>query len=88
MFNIGNTISVVNFQEKSKWVSGVLEEQIGPLTFWVQLEDGHLWKKQMDHIHINIPAKPVMTGLEKSSQPLRSQRQNFRDHTASCTLQR
>ena len=40
MFHIGDTISVVNFQGRPKWLAGVLEEQLGPLTFKVRLEDG------------------------------------------------
>ena len=42
MFHIGNTISVVNFQGRPKWLAGVLEEQLGPLTFRVLLEDDRL----------------------------------------------
>ena len=40
MFHIGDTVSVVNFQGRPKWLAGVLEEQLGPMTFRVRLEDG------------------------------------------------
>ena len=38
MFHIEDTLSVVNFQGRSKWLAGVLEEQLGPLTFRVRLK--------------------------------------------------
>ena len=31
MFHIGDTVSVVNFQGRPKWLAGVLEEQLGSL---------------------------------------------------------
>ena len=41
MFHIGDAVSVVNFQGRPKWLSGILEKQTGPETFQVRLEDGH-----------------------------------------------
>lgn len=49
MLHVGDTVNV-NFQGKSKWMSGVLEEQLGSLTFLVQLEDDQVWKKHVYHI--------------------------------------
>ena len=45
MFHIGDAVSVVNFQGRPKWLSGILEEQIGSLTFRVRLEDNPPMKK-------------------------------------------
>ena len=73
MFHIGDTVSVVNFQGRLKWLAGVLEEQLGPLTFRVRLDDGQLWKRHIDHIRENIPTEPVVRGSEVSRQPLGSQ---------------
>ena len=72
MFHIGDTISVVNFQGR---LAGVLEEQLGPLTLRVWLEDGRLWKRHVDHISANIPTEPVVRGSEESRQPLGSREQ-------------
>ena len=66
MFHIGDTVSVVNFQGRPKWLGRVLEEQFGPLTFRVRLEDGRLWKRHVDHILVNIPTEPVVRGSEES----------------------
>ena len=64
MFHVGDTVSVVNFQGRPKWLARVLEEQLGRLTFRVRLEDGRLWKRHVDHIRVNIPTEPVMRGSE------------------------
>ena len=72
MFHIGDTVSVVNFQGRPKWLARVLEEQLGPLTFRVRLEDGRLWKRHVDHIRVNIPTEPVVRGSGVFRQPLGS----------------
>ena len=72
MFHIGNVINIVNFQGKPKWLSGILEEQIGPQTFQMWLEDCHSWKRHVDHIFMNITTEPIVGGSEESNQPLRS----------------
>ena len=72
MFHIGDTVSVVSFQGRPKWLARVLEEQLGPLTFRVRLEDGRLWKRHVDHIRVNIPTEPVVRGSEVFRQPLGS----------------
>ena len=83
MFHVGDTVSVVNFQGRPKWLAGVLEEQLGPLTFWVRLEDDRLWKRHVDHIRVNIPTEPVVRGSEKSRQPLGSREQTVTRHSTS-----
>ena len=37
----------------------------------------------MDHILKNIPTEPVVRGSEESSQPLKSRRQMFKEHSTS-----
>ena len=83
MFHIGDTISVVNFQGRPKWLGGDLQEQLGPLTFRVWLEDGRLWKGHVDHIRGNIPTEPVVRGSEESRQPLGSREQTVTRHSTS-----
>ena len=78
MFHIGDTVCVVNFQGRPKWLAGVLEEQLGPLTFRMRLEDGRLWKRHVDHIRVNIPTESVVRGSEVSRQPLGSREQSYK----------
>ena len=75
--------SVVNFQGRPKLLAEVLEEQLGPLTFRVRLEDGRLWKRHVDHIRVNIPAEPVVRGSEVSRQPLGTREQTVTRHSTS-----
>ena len=82
-FHIGDTVSVVNYQGRPKWLAGVLEEQLGPLTFRARLEDGRLWKRHVNHIRVNIPTEPVVRGSEVSRQPLGSREQTVTRHSTS-----
>ena len=72
IFHIVDTVRVVNFQGRPKWLAGVLEEQLSPLTFRVRLDNGRLWKKHVDLIRVNIPTEPVVRGSGVSRQPLGS----------------
>ena len=82
MFHIGDTVSVVNFQGRPKWLARVLE-QLGPLTFRLLFEECRLWKRHIDHIRVNIPTEPVVRGSEVSRQPLGSREQTVTRHSTS-----
>ena len=55
MFYAGDAVWVINFAGTPKWVSGVLEDKLGPVTFTVRLPDGRIWRRHMDHIRACIP---------------------------------
>ena len=87
MFHIGDTVSVVNFQGRPKWLAGVFEEQLSSLTFRVQLEDGRLWKRHSDLIRVNIPTESVVRGSDEFRQPLGSREQTvIRQSTSVAQL--
>ncbi|XP_013385929.1 uncharacterized protein K02A2.6-like [Lingula anatina] len=54
-FYPGDTVWAVNFQGKPKWLPGVLQERLGPLTFTVRLQDGRLWRRHQDHLKARSP---------------------------------
>lgn len=54
-FYLADAVNVMNFQGKPNWMSGVLEEQLAPVTFLVRLEDGRVGKRHVDHICVNTP---------------------------------
>ena len=83
IFHIGDTSSMGNFQGRPKWLPRVLEEQLRPLTFRMQLEDGRLWKRHVNHIRVNIPTKPVVRGSEESRKPLGSREETVTRHSTS-----
>jgi len=33
-----------------RWLPGVIEEKLGPVTFTVRLADGRIWRRHQDHI--------------------------------------
>ena len=39
-----------NFLAGSAWVPGVIMQQLGPLTYLVEVEGGTMWKHHMDHV--------------------------------------
>ena len=45
----------MNFQGKPKWIATVVENQLGPLTFFVRLKDGRTWKRHQDHLRERRP---------------------------------
>ena len=51
----GDAVWVLNFAATPKWLSAVLEERLGPLTFSVRLSDGRVWKRHVDHIRSRVP---------------------------------
>ena len=54
-FYTGDSVWEVNFQGSPKWMKGVLEQQLGPVSFGVRLPDGRLWRRHQDHIRVRRP---------------------------------
>ena len=40
---------------KAQWIATVVENQLGPLTFVVRLNDGRTWKRHRDHLRERRP---------------------------------
>ena len=49
-FTMGQSVIAKNFGSGSVWIPGVIVEQIGPLTYVINISDGRLWKHHVDHI--------------------------------------
>jgi len=39
-----------DFRGSTKWVLGAVVQNVGPLTYMIQLDDKSLWKWHVDHI--------------------------------------
>ena len=50
IFHPGDPVSALNFNGSPKWLPGVLQERLGPVTFTVGLQDGRVWKRHQDHL--------------------------------------
>ena len=49
-FQLDQRVSIRNFSDNRKWVTGVVQSRIGPLTYLVKLQDGRLCKRHVDQI--------------------------------------
>ena len=55
-FQSGNDVLFRNFGAKYlKWISGVIQNQTGPLSYSVILADGHCVCRHVDHIISRVP---------------------------------
>ena len=48
--SIGYSVMVRNFSAGPDWVPGVVAQRLGPLTYLIDILDGRLWKRYVDHI--------------------------------------
>ena len=50
-FFVGQRVMVRNLRPGPRWVPGTLIERKGPLTYLVQVSEGRIWKRHVDHLH-------------------------------------
>ena len=41
---------VRNFRDGPRWMKGIIAECVGPVSYRVQMSDGALWRRHVDHI--------------------------------------
>lgn len=68
-FHVGDPVYAMNFTGTPKWLPGILEDTLGPLTFTVRLPDGRVWKRHADHIKARPPAEEGHTSADTVSDP-------------------
>ena len=62
MFYAGDTVWAMNFAAAApKWLPGVLQQCLGPVTFTVGLTDGRVWRRHIDHLRARLPEENVTT---------------------------
>ena len=65
---IGQNVMAKNFRNGPKWLPGVIVEQLGTLTFLVQLDNDMFWKHHVDQLRC-LDDKPIdVTVLESTPQ--------------------
>ena len=50
----GDAVLAFNLIEKRKRIPGVLQEQLGPISYRVLLGDGRIWKRHVDHLRSRL----------------------------------
>ncbi len=49
---VGQQVMARNLRPGAPWIAGVVIERLGPLTYLVQVDNGQLWKRHLDHLRI------------------------------------
>ena len=57
-FTMGQTVWVRNFRDGLCWISGMVADRLGPLTYLIQLPDGTLWHRHVDHVRHGSQTDP------------------------------
>ena len=89
-FLAGQLVMAREFRSQDKWLPGVIQSQSGPVSYDVELENGKIVKRHIDHLQDrSVPTKPstpVDSQPEDSTQGFES----FNDSpsvTSSSTLE-
>ena len=72
--SIGSAVKARNFGSNVKWHYGVIIACVAPLTYLVQLQDGRIWKRHVDHIVVTVDDQ-----LEKPSISVHQDPQTVND---------
>ena len=71
LFEIGQSVLVQNLRDGPKWLSGVIVEQTGPVSYRVQVSD-QIWRRHadqlLDHTRVVAEEQPAIQGREEGSQ--------------------
>ena len=64
VFQVGQTVMARNFRAGEDWIPGVVMQQLGPLTYLVNVSDGRVWKR-----HVNFLKEFRGLGTERVQEP-------------------
>ena len=84
-FSPGQPVWARDFRGSSKWISGVIVQKVGPLTYMIQLDDKSLWKRHADHIQKRVATLPN-TSTSTSTDSSQSSDSPFIPFTTSTEL--
>ena len=62
-FKTGDTVWARDFRGSTKWVSGIIIQSIGPVSYMIQLQDGQVWKRHVDHVRQRVDNQDISTRL-------------------------
>ena len=88
-FVTGQSVMVKNFRMGPTWLSGVIVQQLGPLTYLVEISAGKFWKRHVDHVK-DYPSKglssvPVSDQNEDDEFSAPLVRTSREEHTPTST---
>jgi len=62
--HVGMTVYVYNNNGYPDWLPGIIEKQTGPVSHLVKLNDGHTWRRHVDHIRIRTVKETLITDTD------------------------
>ena len=62
-FVMGQSVMVKNFRTGPTWIPGTIVQQLGPLTYMIEVSAGKFWKRHVDHVK-DYPSKGLSSVLE------------------------
>ena len=75
-FSAGQLVMARDFRSQDKWLPGVIQSQSGPVSYDVELENGKIVKRHVDHLRKRSvsakPSTPVDSQPEDSTQGFES----------------
>lgn len=59
-YQVGDLVNIKNFSVGPKWLPGVVVQITGPLSYMIQLPDGRMLRRHVDHVlpHVSDPEVP------------------------------
>ena len=68
--HVGQSVWAKNFRGGPTWVPARVSDQVGPLSFLVQLSDGGLWRRHIDHLRAGCdqPSEGVTPQLTEETE--------------------
>ena len=68
-FAVGQPVWVRNFRDGPHWTCGVVTNRLGPLTYLIQLPNGMLWHRHVNHLREGSCSDPS-TPMESNDPPV------------------
>jgi hypothetical protein len=68
--NIGDTVTARNYRAGPKWLSAVVVECKGLLSYVVQLESGMLWRRHIDQLQVSGDCTADVNTPKATQEPL------------------
>ena len=82
-FKAGDTVWIRDFRGTDKWKSGVIVEESGPVSYMIEVQDGSVHKRHVDHIRHREANSSLSTRSSSSDVSEESPLVTFPlDHTA------
>ena len=76
-FEVGDRILARNFQKGEKWLTGQIEIELGPQSYFIKLSSGKIVRRHLDHVQIrSMPESEsqlpelVLPPIEEANNPL------------------